>query len=1629
MDSEILWNVIDKLFKDNQYLLVDHHIRSYDDFFEHGIYRIFKERNPILIASNYDEKIGDYRNKCNIYMGTKDGSKIYFGKPIIYDDENSHYMYPNEARLRNMTYGITIHYDLEVEFIDVLEPGEMPTVIGGDDCTIPLEEHHGGMYPEQQEFVNVKNAETVGGGDGVIGGAPKRVKRSKRVIKQYEMTTSMSAEMKKATEDSMIENNIQKRTMMVEKVYLGKFPIMLHSKFCLLRDLHPNVRETMGECTQDKGGYFIINGKEKTVICQEKFGDNMLYIRQYVDELDEETDEIVDKQYYSAEIRSVSENVSKPVRTLSMKILTPRKSPQLFEKSKEITNKNIVVNIPNVRDPVPLFILFRALGIVSDKAIVQMCLLDLEKYDYLMDLLIPSVHDAGGIMTQKMAIHYISCLVKGKKKEHVQEILSDYLLPHIGETNYTEKAYYLGYMVFRLLSCFNGTEPPTDRDNYKYKRVELIGPLMGDLFREYYNLQLKHIRLEYDKRLNLNKSLFSKDLQTLFFNYQNEIFHKKLVEEGFNKAFKGNWGATAHTKRIGVLQDLNRLSFNSFMSHLRKTNLPLDSSAKVVGPRVLHGSHWGFVDPIDTPDGGNVGLHKHLAIGVHITSGANSREPLIRWLREKVVLKYLNECTPKQISVMTKIFVNGYWCGVVQEPFECVQKVKFFRRIALLPVTMSITYNISENTIFIYNDGGRMCRPIFYKDDKQFSFENEDILKHIKGADYSWADLVTGFNDKKSHFELYHNNIYELQDLYDGVKDGNPLKYDRFLKNRNLVDYIDSSETENALICIDANELHTKNFTHMEMHESLIFSILCNQVIFPEHNPPTRNSFSCGQTKQACSVYSSNFNNRMDKSALVLHSGQNPLLKSRYLEYINGEALPTGENAIVAIMCYGGYNMEDSILINEGALKRGLFNTTYYNTYESHEEINETSEGTSKLLYANIEQNPNILGKKIGYDYSHLDDYGLIKEGTIMDEKTIMIGMVNQFDGSSTDASLGPKKGQLGVVDKVFMTEGEEGKRIGKVRVRHVRIPNIGDKFASRAGQKGTIGLVIPECDMPFTKNGMRPDLIINPHAIPTRMTIGQLIECVVGKTCAMLGGFGDCTAFVNKGNKMGSFGEILTHNGYHSSGNEILYNGMTGEQLESEVFIGPTYYMRLKHMVKDKINYRARGPNTALTRQPLSGRANDGGLRIGEMERDSVASHGICNFLQESMMERSDKYQLAVCNNSGMIAIYNPHNNLFLSPMCDGPVKFVENVDNNMNIENVSKFGRSFSIVQVPYSLKLLIQELMTINVQMRIITEGNIDQIENMCFTDNVMKLSGVTDLQKLKRLFKDRLDDSKEKVIEHVSESSDFDINADFMEKDKEQFTPHSPDSPPPGPFTPHSPDSPPPGPFTPHSPEFAPNESPPFAPDESPPFAPDESPPFAPDESPPFAPDESPPYAPGTSGGGVYQIGGKVQIRGESGEQAWKIHKISPNFFTLHKDNVTGFFNPDTDIRVERKMNVFPYGQMVVNRNIEENQSQVPIHTSSFDEPLQSGQSTPQLVFKPSITVVGTNSGEIKVEQEEDTNAHQMQTENSSHKPIVFKDHIEEIPTSVVESAPAPAPAPASVDSALKLTNDIVVVKKA
>ena len=1356
MDT-ISWNLIDKYFKDNPYNLVAHHLDSYNDFFSKGIFQIFRENNPIRFVEREEETTLKKNSKispreCRLYFGGKNGDKLYFGKPIIYDDSSSeegkkpypHYMYPNDARLRSMNYGVTIHYDIDVEFSQYTDSGEK------------IEE-----------------------------------------IKTF------------------------------EKIYLGRFPIMLHSNLCILKGLSTEARFNMGECRNDYGGYFIIGGKEKVIVSQEKFADNMLYVRKY------KKDELYS---YSCEIHSVSEDSSKPIRYTSAKIVAPDAS---------YSNNQIVIDVPNVKKPIPLFILMRALGVISDKSIIEYCLLDLEANSNMIDLFIPSIHDANTIFTQQIALEFISKFTKRQTVSAVQEILMDYFLPHVGEDNFLNKAYFIGFMVNKLLRVFSQKEAPTDRDNFKFKRVETSGSLIYDLFREYYLIQNRNIFLKIDKEFYYHPGKYRDNFVSLIEDNLKELFKDTLVEDGFKKGFKGNWGADVNTKRLGLVQDLNRLSWFTYISHLRKINLPLDPTAKIVGPHLLHSTQWGIIDPVDTPDGANIGLHKHISISTAITNGFSSY-PIIKWLRANTPLKLLNECKPNILASSTKVFVNGNWIGVLDNPVHSTNILKLFRRNGVIPVFTSISFSYESNILYIYTDSGRLTRPIFYRDMKiedngkviysKLSYDHGTIKDILDSRKYTWNQVISGFEKKNdTYFNVRNNILYDVNKLYPGYNSlENLLEF--FEKNRAIIDYLDTSEEENALICSRPEDLKlNKYYTHCEIDPSLILGVMGNSIIYPEENPYPRNCFSCGQSRQAVSVYHSNFQLRMDKMGVILNYGQTPLVKSRYLEYINKEEQPYGVNAIVAIMSYTGYNVEDAILINEGSVKRGIFRTTYYTTYESREESSKVSGASVNTFFSNIESKPNVKGIKDGFDYSKLDKYGLVKENTEIDDRVVIIGEVTTSPdqkGSYIDNSVTTKKGQLGFVDKAFMTEGEEGFRIAKIRIREERLPAIGDKMASRAGQKGTIGIIIPEEDMPFTADGIRPDLIINPHALPSRMTIGQLVESLFGKACCMYGGYGDCTAFSTKGSNYETYGQMLTKVGYHHSGNQILYNGFTGQQIYSEIFIGPTYYMRLKHMVKDKINYRATGKRNFLTRQTNQGRANDGGLKIGEMERDGIMAHGLSYFLNESYMVRGDQYYMAVCNKTGAIAVYNPDKNLFLSPFADGPLVFNRNVEGQEILDAISKFGRSFSVLRIPYALKLLIQELQVMNIQMRIITEDNIDQLTNLCYQSrNIDKLlhiepgdlaersiKEIIENYKLEMENKIRAVDIEKRQQKNIVINEVNTIEPQSFESEEQAFNPQTPSFSPP---TDHN-LSPPTAPGSPaYNPESPPNpdpdtDSPPFNP---------------------------------------------------------------------------------------------------------------------------------------------------------------------------------------------------------------------
>ena len=1021
---------------------------------------------------------------------------------------------------------------------------------------------------------------------------------------------------------------------------------MLHSKYCVLNNQCNANLMNMGESPYEKGGYFIINGKEKVIISQEKMALNKIYLVKNKE-----------GELYShyAEVKSVSENDFKPPKTSSVLIDNKQK---------------LLVSIPYLKKNIPLFIVFRALGVESDKEIMEYIFYDIEN-DYMQDMLNflgLSVSDNGPINTQKKANIYLSTLTRQRTKNNLMDILYNDFFPHVGK-NLLNKAYYLGHVVNKLLKMKFGIIKPSDRDSFSFKRVELSGFLLANLYRELFTEFTKKCLRAIDNEYNYNKVLYQGDRFMNVINHSNKfkIFNSNIISNSLLKAMKGNWpGADA-----GIVQDLSRKSFLGMLSHLRRLNLPNVRHTKLVAPRRQHTTTWGILCPIETPDGGNIGTIKHFSIMAYVSFGCKTG-PIVNLMREHNLL-FLKEVKPRLLHNVTKVIINGNWIGIHQEPDKLVNILKLYRRNGLINIYISISWDIMNMEINIWTDSGRFSRPVYIVEDQNILLTN-NILEKCQKGEYSWDKIISGFADKTFDFNNYNQEYFCPQKYINLPRGIELIKY--LEKNKGIVEYIDVEESDTSTLVTSSFQNLNQKFTHCELHSSIILGILALCIPFAEHNPSTRNLFSSGQTKQAVSMYTSNFRHRMDQAAVLLSYPEKPLITTRFMKYINKNKLPYGENAIVAIASYTGYNQEDALIFNKSSLQRGLFRTTYFRTYNDSERDNH-SETESFFCNPLKVKTSNI---QVGKNYSKLDSNGLIQENVKVSEKDIIIGkckkIVINSEETMVDCSIKPKKNTNGFVHKVFIDKDEENYKSAKVCIREERIPEIGDKFSSRAGQKGTIGMVLNNYDMPYTKEGIVPDIIVNPHAIPSRMTLGQLIECVYGKVTSLNGSIADATPFSNGKNPIKNISKALESLGYNSMGNEILYNGKTGKQLSVSIFIGPTYYMRLKHLVHDKMYSRCEGPKQQLTRQPTAGRARNGGLRIGEMERDAIISHGASSFLKETYYERSDGYKINISKKTGLIV---PHNS-----------------EKKDNVE-----------VKIPYSTKLMIQELIGMSISPRILSE----------------------------------------------------------------------------------------------------------------------------------------------------------------------------------------------------------------------------------------------------------------------------------------------------------------------------------
>ena len=1036
-------------------------------------------------------------------------------------------------------------------------------------------------------------------------------------------------------------------------IHIGKMPIMLKSSICILEQYKHIPYNVSGECRMDSGGYFIVNGSEKTVIGQERAAENLVQCYNI--------SKNNSKWSWLAEIKSVPDYKCISPKQLSLTIATKNNG----------FGNGLWLQIPRLKNPLPLFVVFRALGVISDEDICKRIVLDTtsERTELLMSNLQGSVVEANKFITQECAMKQIIANIMftthisidketgaTMKRNFAQEVLNNDLFPHCRTTE--QKIYFLGYMANCLLKCSLGWESVSDRDCFVNKRVDLTGTLLNNLFRNYFNKMVKDMQKQTIREIN-NGSWRSTDDYASIINMTNiyKIVKPTTIENGLKRALAtGDFGVKQiNSNKVGVAQVLNRLTYISSLSHLRRINTPIDKAGKLVAPRRLPPSSWGYLCPAETPEGASVGVVKNMSYMARVTIPCNSNS-LYDYVEPYVVP--IATLTEKELYQKVKVFVNGTWLGIVLNPIELYESLKVKKYKGIINIYTSIIFDIQRKEIRVCNDSGRLVRPLLRVRDNKLVLTN-DIIEKLQKKELTWEDLFTDCRIEES-----------------------------------VLEYIDSAEQNMSMIAMEPSMLKNKQdqfiykYTHCEIHPSTIFGILASCIPFPEHNQSPRNTYQCAMGKQAMGMYVTNFDNRMDKTAYVLTYPMRPLVETRVMNMIELNKIPSGCQVIVAIMAHTGYNQEDSILFNKGSIDRGLFQATIYHTEKDEDK---KIHGDEEIR---CKPDPTkTKGMKFG-NYDKVNAQGVIPENTLVENRDIIISKVLPIKDARNDHTKRIKYedqsrihrtgGEETYIDKNYIERNGDGYNFCKVRLRTVRKPIIGDKFSSRHGQKGTIGNIIPECDMPFLPSGVKPDIIINPHAIPSRMTIAQLKETVLGKTLLELGLFGDGTSFGKFDIK--DICKELQKVGYESNGNELLYNGLTGEQIETSIFVGPVFYQRLKHMVSDKHHSRSIGPMVNLTRQPAEGRSKDGGLRFGEMERDCMCSHGASRFTKERMYDVSDAFRVHVCKRCGLIAAFNDQMHIHYCKTCDNRI--------------------DFAYVELPYSCKLMFQELISMNIAPRIMT-----------------------------------------------------------------------------------------------------------------------------------------------------------------------------------------------------------------------------------------------------------------------------------------------------------------------------------
>ncbi len=904
---------------------------------------------------------------------------------------------------------------------------------------------------------------------------------------------------------------------------------------------------------------------------------------------------------------------------VSLRLFSRRGAYRIPISISETSEGIIQVSFSRFRD-IPSVVLLKALGMLKEAEIAK----------YIgkeTDSLIVNLYEFSEIASAEEAMMFMAekSALQGTKKEildRVKQRIDNYFMPHIGtkRENRMEKAITLCKFIKQFLIAKEKPEVVTDKDHYANKRIKLSGDLLADLFRVNLNILVRDIQYSLTKTIKRRKFYSLKTIA------KSTLFSRRIE----SAIATGSWIG----ERTGVTQNMDKTNYLSVLSQLQRVSSILPGEQENFLARTLHPTHYGRFCPIETPEGTEIGLRKNLALLARIsTSVALDDSEFIAKLESMGMQKHIEE------QEEFDVFFNGRFIGSCEEGEEFVRKVREERRKAALPFELSIRLDKIMKTVYISTEVGRVLRPLIIVENGKSKLkpEHEKLLEEGK---ISWGDLLS----------------------------------------QGIIEYLDASEEENVLVALKRSDL-TEEHTHLEIDSVACLGVITSLVSYTNHDHPPRLLRGSKTLKQALGIYAGNFPIRLDTDVSLLHYPQKPIVKSFIYDTLN--VYPAGQNFVVAIMTYEGYNLEDALVLNKASVDRGLGRSSYFRPYTSTE-----------LYYAgNLKDEicipeKDTSGYKTEESYRYLEDDGIVYPEAKLVEGEVVIGKTSppKFLSEAREITIRTRKEtssvirqeEKGIVDMIFITIDNEGNKIAHVRTRDIRNPELGDKFSAPHGQKGIIGAIVPEENIPFTARGIKPDLIFNPHGIPTRMSIGYLIELLAGKVGSVAGREVDGTSF--SGEKVEELEKQMKELGFRYDGKETMYDPISGKIMKAKIFIGNMYYLKLKYMVSNKMHARASGKVQLLTRQPIEGRARGGALRLGEMEQQALVAHGASLLLKERY--DSDKVVIYVCNKCGHLAIKDHIKNKIICPVCG---------------------GNEAEPVEVSYAFKLLLEELQGIHLSTK--------------------------------------------------------------------------------------------------------------------------------------------------------------------------------------------------------------------------------------------------------------------------------------------------------------------------------------